>query len=548
MSGDTPPGAPADATIPHPVSAPAHSTRRLARFAGVIGAATMTSRILGLVRDQALAFHFGAGDAMDAFNVAFRVPNLLRDLFAEGAMSAAFIPSFTRALVGSRENAWRLASLVITTLLVATGVVVLLGLIFAEPLVDLMAGDYRATPGKFELTVHLARLLLPFLAFVAVAAVLMGMLNALGYFFVPAASPAMFNVASIACVMGLAPIAPAFGQPAIMAAAAGALLGGLLQGAIQWPPLRREGFRFRPRFDFSDPQLRAVLVLMGPGTLGLAAVQINLVVNTILAAGEGAGAVSWLAYAFRIMYLPIGLFGVSIATAAAPSIARHAAADAADQVRRTVSSGLRMMLMLNVPAALGLAALATPICSLLFERGQFTSADTQATSAALIAYAPGLLGYSAVKIIAPTFYALQDSRTPVAISVVTVAVNIALNIALVRVLGYQGLALGVALTSLLNGGLLVWRLSRRLGGLDGRRIAVAFVKILAASLIMAAAAGAVERSLHLAVPGAGTAVQALRVGTATAAGLATLALAARALRIAEFDGAVQAILGRLRRR
>src|SRR6185295_6690316 len=238
------------------------------------------------------------------------------------------------------------------------------------------------------------------------------------------------------------------------------LLGGLGQILIQWPLLRREGFRYRPLVDFRDPDLREVLRLMGPGTLGLAAVQINVFVNTYLATSQEEGAVSWLNYAFRVMYLPIGLFGASIATAALPSISRSASAGDLPGMRGTISAALRMMLMLNVPATIGLIVLSTPIVSLLLERGAFTSADTAATATALVFYAPGLIGYSAVKIASPSFYSLGDSRTPVTIGALSVAANLVLNLGLVAVMGYRGLALGTAAASLFNAACLLWLLER----------------------------------------------------------------------------------------
>ena len=352
----------------------------------MIGAATMASRLLGLVRDQVMAILFGMGDAMDAYVIAFRIPNLVRDLFAEGAMSAAFVPTFTRTLTNEgRDSAWRLGSLVINALIAATAVLVIIGIVFAWPITTLLdySGKFAAVPGKLALTVLLTRVMFPFLMLVAVAAALMGMLNSLHRFFVPAVSPAMFNVGSIVCTLGLAPVMPMLGLPVIMAPAIGVLVGGVGQMAIQWPTLRREGFRYAPVLDVSDPGLRRILTLMGPGVLGLAAVQVNLVVNSILAMHEGTGAVSALAFAFRLMYMPIGLFGVSIATAVIPTLSRHAARNEMVEMRGAISNGLRLMLMLNVPATIGLVSLATPIVALIFEHGKFPAADTAATAAAL---------------------------------------------------------------------------------------------------------------------------------------------------------------------
>src|SRR5262245_41671095 len=402
---------------------------RLARSAGVFGRATITSRILGLARDQVLAYYFGAGDANDAFRVASRIPNLVRDLFAEGAMSAAFVPTFTRQLtLQGREQSWRLASSVINALVIVTGAIVVLGVVFAEPLVRLFASEFSEVPGKIELTIYLTRIVFPFLTLVAVAAVLMGMLNSLGHFFIPALSPAMFNVAVIAMSLAFIPFSSSLGVQPITIVAIATLVGGFGQLAIQWPPLRKEGFRYRFVLDLKDEGLHRVLLLMGPGTIGMAATQINVFVNTVLATGEGTGAVSWLDFAFRLMYLPIGLFGVSIATAATPAISRMVAEQDFARIRSTLANALGLMLFLNLPATLGLIILARPIVAVIFEHGNFTAADTVATAAALQLYAIGLIGYSVVRIISPTFYAVGRSRIPVMVSALSVIVNIALNL------------------------------------------------------------------------------------------------------------------------
>jgi len=529
-------------------SAPS-SSGRLARAAGVTGAATMASRLLGVVREQVLAALFGAGDAMDAYNVAFRIPNLVRDLFAEGAMSAAFVPTFTRELTtGGKEAAWRLGRIVLTALLLITGAITVAGIIFAEPIARAFAGDFAQVPGKMALTVLLTRIMVPFLVLVALAAALMGMLNSLHRYFIPALSPAMFNVGTIICAVALVPVMSRVGLPPIAAVAIGTLVGGLGQLALQWPSLRREGFRFRPALDLRDPALRRVLLLMGPGTIGLAATQVNLFVNTVLATGEGTGAVSWLQYAFRLMYLPIGLFGVSIATATLPAVSRHAADGDREGVRRTVANGLSLMMMLNVPATLGLMVLATPIVRLIFERRAFTAVDTAATAGALEFYAVGLIGYSVVRISSPVFYALNDSRTPVMVSMATMLANVLLNLALVQFLGYRGLALGTSLAALFNATCLLLLLHRRLDGIEGGRVALALARILAASGVMALAAWGTNLWLETTVPGTGVVAQLLRLGLTMTVAVGALAAAAHLLRVAEFRQGVSLVTARLRRR
>lgn len=520
----------------------------LARSAGVAGAATMTSRILGLVREQVLAYWFGASDAMDAFLVAFRVPNLVRDLFAEGAMSAALVPTFSRTLaLEGRTRAWQLGNAIMTALIIATAVLVVGAMIFAPALVRLLAGDFAVVPGKFELTVLLTRVMAPFLILVAVAAACMGMLNSLNIFFIPALSPAMFNVASIAVGIGLVPVAISAGVPPILAMAYGTLVGGVGQIALQWPPLRREGFRFRPRFDFADPGLRRVLALMGPGMVGLAATQLNVFVNTIVATGEGTGAVSWLTYAFRVMYLPIGLFGVSIATATTPAMSRLAAENDLPRMRSTLASALALMLTLNVPATLGLMVLATPIVQLLFERGRFTPADTMATAAAVQLYALGLVGYSVVKIVSPTFYALGRSRTPAAVGVAAVLLNAALSVSTAPYFGYKGLALSASIASLFNAGTLAWLARGALGGLEGRRVAVTFTKTVIAAAVMAAVAWAAMSGMEAVLPGRSLAAQIGRLAAAMSLAVLALGLGAQVLRIREFEEVRDAVTTRLRR-
>lgn len=521
---------------------------RLAKSAGVIGLATMASRVLGLMRETVLAAVFGAGMQMDAFNVAFRIPNLLRDLFAEGAMTAAFVPTFTRTLTGQgREAAWRLGSLVMNVLLILTTGAVLLGMVFADEITRLLAPEFAEIPGKLALTTDLTRIMLPFLTMLAVAAAMMGMLNSMRRFFMPSLSPAMFNVASIFSALAIAPVMPAFGLQPIVGIAIGTLLGGLGQIALQWPSLRREGFRYAPVISFRDPGVREILHLMGPATLGVAAVQINVAVNTFLATSQEQGAVSWLQYAFRLMYLPIGIFGVSIATASLPDISRQASDGDLRGVRDTVSRGLRMMLMLNVPATIGLIVLAEPIVALIYERGRFLPADTAATAAALMFYAPGLIGYSAVKIASPTFYSMRDSRTPVTISVLSVGLNLVLNLILVQVLGFRGLALGTATAAVVNAVVLLWLLRARLGGLDGRRVALSLLKISLASATMGAAAYATLGFVTQATPDGGELAKLLRVGGAIGVALVVLAASARLLRIHEFDEALARVVRRVRR-
>jgi putative peptidoglycan lipid II flippase len=526
------------------------SSSTLARSAAAAGLATLTSRILGVVREQVVAAYFGAGAAMDAYNVAFRIPNLLRDLFAEGAMSAAFVPTFTKTLATSgKESAWRLGNYVINALILVTGALVALGIIFAEPLVLTFAAErYTSDPNQLALTVQMARIMLPALTLIALAAALMGMLNSLHHYFIPALSPATFNVLTIACAVVLVPFMPAFGLEPIVAIAIGTLLGGIAQLVMQWPTLHSEGFRYRVDIDWRDPGLRRMLTLMGPGTVGLAATQVNVFVNTLLATGTETGAVSWLQYAFRLMYLPIGLFGVSVATAVLPVVSRQTAERNDSAIRDTVASGVSLMLMLNVPASVGLIVLAHPIVRVILERGRFTPADTAATAAALQFYALGLLAYSVVRIVSPIFYALGRSRTPVTISVMTVLVNAGLNVMLVRILGFRGLALGTSIAALFNAATLLTFLRRELHGIHEGRIINAFVRIAAAAGAMGVVAALLNRMLETQWPGGALLIQVVRLSITIGLSLIVLAGASWLLRIREFTESLALVRRRLSRR
>jgi putative peptidoglycan lipid II flippase len=514
-------------------------SRGLARSAGLIGIATFTSRILGLVRDMVQSWFFGTSHEADAFTVATRIPTLLRDLFAEGAMSAAFVPTFTRALqAGGKPGAWRLGSQVVNALLLVTGAIVVVGVAFAGPLTASYAGPFGDTPGKLELTTYLTRVNMPFLMLVAVAAAYMGMLNALRRFFIPASSPALYNVVFIVCTATLVPFFRRLGVDPVMALSAGMLLGGVAQIVVQWPSLWQEGYRHEWTLDPKDARLREMLLLMVPGTLGAAAAQINLLVATSLATSVD-GAATALGLAFRLMYMPIGIIGVSIATAAIPDLARQAAANALPDMRATVSRSLRLMLMLSVPATVGLMALAVPIVELIFERGVFDAQSTRQVASALLFYAPGIVGYSIVKIASPGFYSLNDARTPATISVASILINLVLNLWLNNLMGFAGLALGTAIAANVNGLVLLALLARRIGGVDRARVLGSFMKIAVASIVMGAAAYATETALRDVLPGSTFWLRGVRVFGSIGAALAVLAVSAWALRIEEFSDAMR---------
>jgi putative peptidoglycan lipid II flippase len=522
-------------------------SRSLTKSAGFISAATMASRLLGLVRDTVFANYFGTDTAADAYQVATRIPTLLRDLFAEGAMSAAFVPTFSRYLTrDGKPAAFRLGSQVINALFLITLVLVALGIVFAEPLTRLYTdAAFEQIPGQLSLTVWLTRVNMPFLMLVALAAATMGMLNGLRRFFMPALAPAMYNVVFIVCTIAGVPLFMRLGVHPIMACSAGMLAGGLAQIVTQLPRLRAEGYRHEWTLGLGNPALREVLILMGPGSIGVAAAQINIFVSTSLAT-EIVGGPAALSYAFRLMYMPVGIIGVAVATAAIPDLARHAELQSAADMRRTLSWGMRLMLALSVPATLGLMSLAHPITRVIFERGAFNPDSTSMVAGALFFYAPGIIGYSLVKILSPTFYALKDARTPVVVSVVSVLANAVLNLVLYRVMGVPGLALGTALAATLNAAILFVLLSRRLDGLDGAGVASAFARVLLASLLMGLAAYGTEAGLARVWPAAGELPRIARLTAAIGVGVSVLVVASHLLHIEEFRQATDRVLARFR--
>ena len=517
--------------------------RSLVRAAGIVSAFTMLSRLLGLVREQAFAALLGAGLHADAFQAAFRVPNLLRDLFAEGALSAAFVPTYARTVHDAGpEAAHRLGNRLLTLLAVILGLVVLAGVLLTGPLVSALAPGYEAVPGKMELTRSLTRVMLPFLPLVSFAAVAMGMLNAEERYGAPALAPALFNVVAILWAVLLWSL----GLPADQVAlgwAVGTLLGGAAQFLVQVPPLRRGGWRFRWDWAPADPGIRRIGSLMLPATVGLAAVQVNIFVSTRFASHE-PGAVSWLMYAFRILYLPIGIFGVAVGTIATTGLARRAAQGDTEGLRSTLRQSLRMLAFLTIPATAGLWALGVPVVRLLYERGAFDARDTQGTANALAFYALGLVAYTGVKVLAPAFYALGTPRVPLLASASAVATNLLVIAALHESLGYRGVALGTSLGSLVNVGILVAVFERRVGGLVDRELLASLSKMTLAAAGMALAAGACAGGLEGWLGNRGLRAELL-VGLApVAVGVACYAIAAWLLGLSE----VRLLLGALRHR
>jgi putative peptidoglycan lipid II flippase len=524
------------------------STGKIARSAGTVSGAVMCSRVLGLAREQVFAHMFGAGYAYDAFVVAFRIPNLLRDLFGEGALSAAFVTVFSEYDSNKGEEAtWRLASNVLVFLAMLLSLIVLLGMICAEPIVRLLAPDFAAIAGKTELTALMSQIMFPFLILVALAAAVMGMLNTKGKFFVPAMSSSFFNLGSIIGGVSLAWLLPKFGQAAIVGMAWGTLLGGLLQLLVQLPALRKTGFRFLPHLDLRDPGLRRILWLMLPATIGLSATQINVFVNTNFAASCMEGSVSWLNYAFRLVQLPIGVFGVAFSIAAMPVLARHAAQKDLAGLRQTFSSSLVMVFSLTIPATVGLILLAGPIIRLIFEHGAFTAEDTRRTADALICYSCGLFAYSAVKIMVPVFYALNDTKYPVISSFLAVAANILFITLTIDLLSFRAIALSTSCAMILNFLFLGTVLHRKLAGFSLKNLGLGALKILAASSVMAGGLFGTKALLQPLLAGA---IPLQLAGVALLIGGAGLLYAAalHLLKLPEFDEVSGKIRQRLARR
>jgi putative peptidoglycan lipid II flippase len=510
------------------------------------------SRFTGLVREMVMARLFGAGFVYDAFLLGFRIPNLTRDLFAEGALSSAFVPIFTQTLAQKgRKEAAVLSNLVATALILIVGGFCALGVVFSPALVDLLAQGFHQVPGKFELAVHMTRIMFPFLLLVALAAQAMGVLNACNRFAVPATASTFFNIGSV--VFGLALgfwLGPKLGIEPITGMAIGVVLGGALQMVWQVPSLRSEGFSFRPALDWSHPGLRQIITLMGPAILGNAAVQINVMVNTNFASRiPGNGPVSWLGYAFRFMQLPLGLFGVAIASATLPSISRSAVAGNIDEFRRTLSRSLGMVFLLTLPSSIGLMVLGNTMIGAIYQGGKFQAHDTEQTALALSCYAVGLAGYSALKVLNPAFYALNDAKTPMIVSLISIAINYFTAYTLIHGtgLGHAGLALSTSAVAIFGAVALFAILRQRISGVHGKALANSIWKITLASAIMG---GAVWLSSQAVRQWLGTARlgRLADLGISIPLGLLVFYGACRLLRVAELDLATRALAAPLMRR
>lgn len=483
---------------------------KITRSVAGVSISTLASRILGYLRDMLIANFFGAGLVADAFFVAYRIPNLLRRLLGEGALSASFIPVFTEYLTTRpKEEAQKLARTSGLLLLTILSILTVLGIIFSPIIVRLVAPGFVKDPEKLSLTITLTRILFPFMLAIGMAALALGILNSLHRFVIPALAPCLLSISEIFFILLICPL---MDRP-IVGLAWGVLAGGFAQLFFQLPAIVKGGFissgeknqnrlysKERNRLEnlsknyillwkkwaslLEHPGVKRIGLLMVPATLGLSVSQINTFVDTICASFLREGSVTALYYADRLMQLPLALFGTSIATVALPVMSRSVSANNMGELKDTLSLAFRMILFTIVPASLGLMILGSPIISLLFERGRFTSEATRSTSWALLFYSTGIVAYAGVKVAASAFYSMQDTKTPVRIATVALLVNIVLNIILMQFLDVGGLALATAIASFINLSMLLFYLRKRVGKLKGREVFQSLIRILLAGLVM----------------------------------------------------------------
>lgn len=416
----------------------------------IMAIATFFSRILGLVREQVMAAFFGASGLTDAFLVAYRIPNLLRDLFAEGAFSSAFVPTFVEANQESHELSRQLLWSLFILLILITGSLSLGIYIFAPELIAIFAPSFVADPEKFEITVTLTRILSPFLVFVSLAALFMGVLNSLKVFFVPALAPACYNLVSVLSMLLLTSLLYSWGYPGIYSLGIGALLGAFTQAFVQLPLLWRRGFRPVWPDKLLTPKSIKVFKMLGPGLIGFAATQINMLVITILATGTVAGAVSWLSYSFRVFQLPVGILSVSIGNSNLIHFSQAWKSGRREEAIEALKTSYFLSFFTIMPAMIILYCFADQIVNLIFERGRFGREDTVMTSMALQMYALGLPFYGLYKIWVPVFYALERQKIPVIGSIISIVVNIVFCLTMIDSWGFKILALGTSLSVLVN--------------------------------------------------------------------------------------------------
>jgi len=454
---------------------------KVARAAGIVGISTMVSRVFGFLRDMVVAALFGAGLASDAFFVAFRIPNLLRRLIGEGSLTVSFVPVFTEYLQKkSKEEALELANTAFTLLSILLVIVSVLGVLFSPLVVTLIAPGFVNDPAQFGLAVFLNRLMFPYIFFMSLVALCMGILNSFRHFAAPALSPVILNICMIIAALTLRGF---FAEP-ITALAVGVMIGGILQLAMQWPFIVKYGLKIKYVFNLHHPGIKQITLLLLPAILGAAVGTINVFVGTILASLLPKGSVSYLYYADRIMELPLGVFAIAIGTASLPSLSAHASAGNMDNLKSTMSFSLRLMLFVTIPAMVALMALNMPIISVLFQRRAFDVHAATLTAQALFCYALGLWAFSVLRVITAAFYSLQDAKWPMKAAVITLLVNLGASVALMYPLKHNGLALANSLAAIVNVLVLSIVLKKKIGAFLDRQFYLSVGKIIISSLAM----------------------------------------------------------------
>lgn len=518
----------------------------------------MASRVLGLGREVMFTTIFGAGAALDCFQLAFRVPNLLRDLFAEGALSQAFVTTFSKKLKADGDDAaWALANKMMTLAAIFMSLVTLAGVMAAPWIVDLLtslAGDgshQRAySAEELALTVTMVRVMYPFILLVSLAALVMGMLNAKNVFGMPALSSCFFNLGSM--IGGAAVgywIDPTWGPQSLIGFSVGVVIGGLAQLACQFPALSRAGYRFAMDFAWGDSGVKQILRLMGPAVISSSVVQINVVVNSMFAVHVGAGAVSWLNCAFRLMQLPIGIFGVAVATVTLPALSRAAINGISDEFRPTLAKGLRLVSFLVVPSTIGLAVLAEPIISVIYEHGNFTAMQRVETALALRAYGYGLVFYAALKVLQPAFYAIDKRWFPMMVSFIALGMNLGFNYLFVYVFkwGHESLALTTSISASVNFLLLYLAMRKFAGDPGSGALLLMLLKLLVSGGLMAGLCFAADRYLFVNLATMNLGLKIVLLAVTVGAASAVYFFTAKILRVEEATDAARMVMRKLGR-
>jgi putative peptidoglycan lipid II flippase len=476
----------------------ATDNERVTQAAGIMGGATLISRILGYVRDMVIASFFGAGMFSDAFIVAFRIPNLLRRLFGEGSLSIAFVPVFTDVLnYKGRDEAERLALGSLRLLAMVLVALTALGMVLAPVLVHLLAYGFTDDPEKYALCIRLTRMMLPYTIFIGLVALCMGILNVLGHFAAPALAPVLLNVSMIFWVSIFSWLSPSM-TTRIMGLALGVVVGGGLQLGLQVPFLIKKGIRLWRSVPLWHPAMKQIIGLMGPSLFGAAVYQINNLVICLMGSFLSQGSVSYLYYADRLVQFPLGVFAIAMATAVLPTLSQQASANHVGALRDTFLHAVQLISFITLPSMVGLIVLREPIVAILFQRGAFDQETTRLTADALLYYGIGLWAFSVVRILINTFCALKDTRTPVALAAVAIAANVVFSAVLMRIMAHSGLALALSLSSILHVGLLILGLHRKVGGIQWGAIARSFMRSGCCAAIMGGAVWAVSsRVIHL---------------------------------------------------